>query len=346
MKEKRIPFVTINAKDNYEFGFKLGKALRKNIQFRLEKNKEIYKKKCCREADFSVLIEKSKKFIPVVKRNFPNLLEEAKAIAEGAQVSFEELFVLMCDEEIVNFETLRCTSIAVRTEDNSILLGHNEDWIPEYRKDGLFLVKGKIKNNKFLALSYMGSLAGSACGINSFRVAYSDNSLDTDKFTYGVPRSFHLRALLESKNPKQAIKILNKGGSIISNTTMVFSNISILGIEEHWNSQETFRNKDVFIHTNHTISKKLQTKAQKADTSSIKRYNRAVELVSKQKSLNIEILKKILRDHKGNICDHFDRKDKLKSAPTIASIIMNPKDKWIMLAEGNPCKSKYRKYNL
>lgn len=346
MIKNAIPFVKIEAKDNYDFGFKLGKALKENIQKRIEKNKKIYETRACRSENFSKLIKKAKKFIPVVKKYFPHLLIEAKAMAEGAEVSFEELFVIMCDEEIVNFEVLRCTSVAVRTIDNSLLLGHNEDWIPEYRKNGLFLVKGKIKRNKFLALGYMGNLVGSACGINSSKIAYSDNSLDTDKFTYGVPRSFHLRGLLDSKNPKQALQILNKKGSIISNTIFIFSNKIIMDVEEHWNNHEVFSSENSFVHTNHTLKKRYWTNAQKKDKSSIMRYNRAIELLSKSKRKDLPFLKKILRDHKGTICDHFDTKHPLKSAPTIASIIMNPSKKWMELCSGNPCKGKYKRFNL
>ena len=117
-------------------------------------------------------------------------------------------------------------------------------------------------------------------------------------------------------------------------------------MEEHWENHVVFSSEECFVHTNHTLNKKYWTKPQSKDKSSMMRYNRAKELVLSQKKFNVNVLKKILRDHKGTICDHFDKKHPLKSAPTIASIIMNPYKKWMMLGHGNPCKGKYKKYSL
>ena len=127
---------------------------------------------------------------------------------------------------------------------------------------------------------------------------------------------------------------------------MIFSNKKIIDIEEHWNDQQIFQPKNSFVHTNHSLNKKYWTKPQREDESSMMRYNRAKELVLAQKKFNVNTLKKILRDHKGHICDHFDTKHPMKSAPTIASIIINPYKKWMMLCSGNPCENKYKKYPL
>lgn len=40
----KIPFVKINAKNHSDFGFKFGSKLKKQIQARLNKNKEMYRK--------------------------------------------------------------------------------------------------------------------------------------------------------------------------------------------------------------------------------------------------------------------------------------------------------------
>ena len=343
--KRGIPLVKIEAKDNYEFGFKLGKALKKEIQYRLEKNKEIYKKKAYHAEDFSKLVNKAKKFLPAIKRHFPQLLIEAKAMAEGAEVPFEELFVLICEEQIVDYKILHCTSVAIRTDDNKILHGNNEDWIPEYTKNGLVLIRGKIKNTRFLCLSYIGNMAGSSAGLNSYGLSYTDNSFVLRKFTYDVPRSFHLRALLEAKNPKNAIKILNTKGSIGSNTTLVFSNKSITCVEELWNREEILGSKDFIIHTNHPLLLKDRTKINTPKESLI-RYERAKEILLKEKNPNIKTLKRIFRDHKAKICEHHKRKNTPMSVSTIASIIMNPKDKWMMVCHKNPCNNKYKKYYL
>lgn len=328
MIKRGIPYLKIEAKDNSDFGYKLGKALRENIQNRLEKNKEFYRKKSYNYRGFDKFAQISRKFIPIIEKHFPYILEEARAMADGANVPFEELFVLMSDEEIIDFKVypLHCTSVAVKTTDNRILVSHNEDWFPEYRNNGLVLVNGKIKQNHFLGLGYIGSLVGTSCGINSHGIAYTDNSLVYNKFDYGVPRSFHLRALLEAKNPKEAKKILDTSGSVVGSTIIAWSNKLMMDIEELWTKDEIFRGKDWLIHTNHPLKKKDQTN-ENTMKESLLRYNMAKEILLKEKQFNIQTLKKIQKEHKTDICCHYRKNDPESSTVTIAGAILNPKDK-------------------
>ncbi len=344
MRKGGVVFIEINAKDNYDFGFKLGKALKKEIHYRIKKNKGLYKKMASNGKNFLKLEEEAKKFIPAIQKNFPHLLIEAKAMAEGAEASFDELMVLICENEILKFNVLHCTCLALKTDDGSILLGHNEDWDSSYRKNGLALVRGKIGKNKFLASMFIGNLVGSSVGLNSNGISYSDNSLTFSRVSRGIPRSFHLRALLDAKNLNQAVKILDTSGSAISNTLLIFSNKKMIDVEELWKRDQIFESKKWIVHTNHPLLKKDQT--MKIHRDSFKRYKRACEILSGEKEFSIKTVLKILKDHKGEICDHKKRKYAKDHAPTIASIIVNPKEKWMMVCHGNPCKGKYVKYKL
>src|SRR3989344_5022670 len=341
-KYRGIPFIKIETKNNYEFGYKLGLKLKNRIVDRIEVNKRDYKKIAFNVKDFNNLITKSEKFLPSIKKCFPKILDEAKAMADGADISFQDLFVLMCEEEIVDFKTLHCTSVAIKTINGKFLLGNNEDWIPHYRRNGLMLVKGKIKDVKFLGLNYVGSLSGSSCGLNNYGVSYSDNSFALNKFVYGVPRSFHLRALLEAKNVKESIRILTTKPSINSNTMLVNSE-GITSVESYFNHHDIYKSNNTFVLANHPIEEKNRYKIIK---DSIKRYDRALKILKEENELTINSVKRVLKDHKGKICEHDSRKQKNSSSPTIASVIMNPKDKWMMLCQGNPCKGVYKKYKL
>ncbi len=343
---ERIPFVKITGKDNYDFGFKLGRALKKEIQYKLERNKEFYRLKSYSGKDFHVLIHKSKRFLKSVKKHLPKLLIEAKGLADGAEVPFDDLFVLMCDEEIVDFKVYasHCTSVALKTEEG-ILLGHDEDWFVEYKDKGLFLVNGKIKNNKFLALGYMGNLPGSALGFNSHGIAFTDNSLFSTKPFFGVPRSFHLRGLLDAKNPNEAFKLLRNWRGVVSNTTLIFKDKGIYTFENLENKTKVHEGEDWIIHTNHPLQKEDQNKDNTYSESLI-RYRKANEIILRAKKLDIDILLKILRNHSARICGHGKRKNQLDNTITVASIIMNPKARWMMVCDRNPCKGTYQKFKL
>ena len=77
MLKRGIPFIEINAKDNYEFGYKLGKALKERIHERLRKSKEFFRKKTANGKNFELLEKKAKRFIPALEKYFPHLLIEA-----------------------------------------------------------------------------------------------------------------------------------------------------------------------------------------------------------------------------------------------------------------------------
>jgi isopenicillin-N N-acyltransferase like protein len=346
MIKRGIPVLKIKAENNYDFGYKLGKSLKENIKKRIEKNKEMYHKRSAKGHNFSDLTKKARKFIPIIKKHFPHLLDEARGIADGAEVNFDELLVIICDEEIVDFAFYEhCTSVGIKTKDGKLLLGHNEDWFPEYRKNGLFIVKGRIGKHKFIGAGYIGNLVGSACGINT-HLAYVDNSFYFMRFEYKIPRSFHLRALLDVKNPKEAKKVLDCQGSIVGNTTFLFSNEGMYAIEELWKKEEVFSSTTCLVHTNHPLIKKDRTfKYRKEEKESVLRYERAVEILSKEKEHDIKTIKKILTDHKTDICGH---KGKITNdiTVTLASFIFNPKEKYALICFGNPCRNKYKKYHL
>lgn len=334
---EKIPFIKIVAKDNYEFGFKLGRLLSKKIKLRIEKNKKIYYKKNT--------IQKARNFLPDIKKRFPKLLTEIKAMSDGANVPFEDLLVLNCEEELLDFFVPHCTSIAIYSNNKKIMLGHNEDWLSTYRKDGLIMIDGEIDSNKFLALSFIGQLPGTSCGLNKYGLAYTVNSLDLKRFCYGVPRNFLLRALLEAKTLKEAESIVTTPKhSISANTMLVWKHSIMEDIETLWHRYEIFYGNRYLIHTNHPLRKKDQQKSN-TKKESIVRYKRVLELISNEKKFNTNLIKKILKDHKARICSHIDKKHS-KYGVTVASAIINPNKEYIEVCHTNPCKNKYYRYKL
>ena len=95
--------------------------------------------------------------------------------------------------------------------------------------------------------------------------------------------------------------------------------------------------------SNHPLIKKYQSK-KNTGKESIRRYNTAYKILANEKKLTINTLKKILSDHKTEICGHPG--SKLTWSVTIASTIINATDSWMEVSSGNPCKNKYKRYYL
>lgn len=338
---EKIPFLEINAKNNYDLGYQIGSLLKDQIRKRLNSNKKIYSS--LGKTSFEELEETAMLFLPETVKNFQPLVEEAEGISGGAKIKFSELMVLICEEELLEFKIQKCTSVAIKNE-KEILLGHNEDWLKEYRRNGFYILKCKINDTSFLSLNYMGTLAGSSCGLNSFGFCFTGNSLHSRKFKYGVPKNFQTRAILTSKSVKEAVDVDLLESSINSNTIYASEDLTILDVEDFFNHDNFFRGKNFFIHTNHPLIKKEQSK-ENTQRESLERYQKIEKILSKKKELNLNILKKILKNHSARICGHDDRKHSYFGV-TVVSVIMNPKEKWMDVAWTNPCKNKYIRYKL
>ena len=338
----KIPFVKIEAKTNFEFGNKLGLALKNKIKKRIEANKKIYAKRGNKE--YSILIKDAKKFLPATKKKYPNLIKELNGIAKGAQVSFDDLLVYQCEEEILDFYIPKCTSVALRLNNGNILLGHNEDWLPEYKENSLVIISGKINKNKFLTMSYIGQLPGSSCALNSHGLAFTGNSLDFKRFKLGIPRVFMLRALLDTEKLKEAEKLLeNKNRSLCSNTMLVWKH-TMEDLELLWHHTEMFKFKNFIVHTNHPLDKQIQNNYNTHKESLI-RVKVARKILDGAKRLDVKALKKVLCDHKSGICGHADKRHP-RYGVTIGSAIINPNEGWLEACYANPCINKYIRYYL
>jgi len=340
---QEIPHIRINARNNDDFGFKLGESLSEQIKSRIIKNKSAYSRRGT--INFNNLVKRSKKFLPRLEREFPELVTELKGMSEGAKVPFGHLLVLNCEEEMLDFFIPHCTSIASYTTNKEIIVGHNDDWLPEYRINGMAFVEGKLKNKKFLALTYVGSLPGTSCGLNSKGMAFTVNSLDFRRFRYGIPRCFLLRELLEKDSLKDAEKLVTiPERSIAANTMIVQRNFSIEDVEALWKNSEIFHGNRWLIHTNHPLKKKEQNNLN-TNKESIIRYNGVCNALSKEKNVTVKTVKNILRNHKIGVCSHINAKHP-KYGVTIGSAIINPIEMWMEVCPGNPCKNKYRRYYL
>lgn len=337
---KNIPFIKISAKTNYELGFKIGKKLKNNIKRRITACKKLYSKMGIKS--FPDLENKAMEFLPDTAKHFPDLVVEAEGLSRGADVKFEEIMVLMCEEEIIDLKIPKCTSIAIKNKEG-VLIGHNEDWLTSYENNGLYILNCKLNSHHSLSLNYIGTLAGSSSGLNDKGLCFTANSLNPKRFRYGIPIKFQFRAILESDSPHEAIQEDISDSSICGNTMYGWKDSRIFDVEDYFGHHELYQDNKFLIHTNHPLLAKNRNN-QNTEAESMRRYERVKKILDSEKNFNIEILKKILSDHKAKICAHPSKNSYW--GPTIASIIMNPEEKWIEVCWSNPCKNRYFRYNL
>ncbi len=158
-----------------EMGGQIGEACREQVQHSIENaHLLIDQSYSTLELNWEGATVQSKKYLPFAEERYPQYVDEMRGIAEGANVSFEDVMVLNVMEAVTTdaLHLTRCTSMAVneeRTADGHVLAAHNEDWVPEDEND-VYVISAKPRDDPpFLAMTYGGLLPN--VGFNAYGIA-------------------------------------------------------------------------------------------------------------------------------------------------------------------------------
>jgi len=302
-------------------------------------------------------LREARKFLPYGEEVFPKFIEEVRGIAEGAGISFEEVWTLNCYEGLteVRQQMWGCTSIVVRddqTADGHVLMAHNEDWT-SVDKDHVYLVRAEPDDGPaFIGMTYGPLLVN--IGLNAEGIAVAIDSVYPTDGRVGVPRILSSRAVLNARTIGQAIRacvpklraggysyvLADPHGELYTVETSATTHVTLYG-EQGW-----------LVHTNHFLSPRMQALEEAgAYSSSNVRLNRARRLLRSQLGhVTVESLQGLLRDHVNfpdSICSHEDPDDlPYEREQTLVSLVMDLTDRVMWAAPGPPCEGEYVEYRL
>jgi isopenicillin-N N-acyltransferase like protein len=174
-----------------EMGRQLGEACREQVIHSLENARALIKNGY---DELQLTWEGAKiqasKYVPFTQERYPQYMQEIIGIAEGADIPFDDLSVLI-GMEAVTMDALhltKCTSLAVngdRTADGHVLVAHNEDWLPEDEQDTLIIHATPDEEPPFLAMSYGGLLPN--IGFNAAGISQCCDSVYPSDSRIGIP---------------------------------------------------------------------------------------------------------------------------------------------------------------
>ena len=275
-----------------EMGRQIGEACRRQVQHGIENSRKLV-------SDAYVQLEltwegaqiQSRKYIPFAQERYQQYVDEMMGIAEGANVTFEDVAVVNSMEAVTSdaLHLTRCTSMAVndeRTADGHVLLAHNEDWVPE-DEDDVFIVHAKPKNEPpFLAMTYGGLLPN--IGFNAYGIAQLCDSVYPNDSRIGTPRLVVSRAVLASETPDEAIRhMLSAQRAAGYNHLLVHESGELYSVEVSARHFGILYGEDGYIvHTNHYLSESMQPVEREPEDliASRVRYFRALRLASVRNS--------------------------------------------------------------
>jgi isopenicillin-N N-acyltransferase-like protein len=353
------PLEVIEVKGTWrEIGRQYGEAypekIKNNIELYLSALTRAYK------ADKKAILSTAQKFAKPLEEYTPEWMDEIKGIAEGANLSFEEVFLLTAARELTTYYpqltgcTSGCTSFACTgeaTKNGETITGQSLDWPPEL--EPAFLRVQPTEGPKSLLIGTAGCLL--LDGINSAGLALQSNLLLSKPSGVGVPVVALYQKVLQQKNLADAISVLfnaPKPGSY--NYLMASAEGDIVNVEITKDEIDClFPESDIITHANAHLSPRFKhfDIIGGVYPDSYLRAERMKTLMRRHHGeLSVDVIKQLVQDHNDypdSICRHID----LTGPPeqyllTRASIISVPAEGKMYVTNGCPCENAYVVYRL
>jgi len=300
-------------------------------------------------ATWDAMLEQSKVYLTHSQKVYPQYIDELQGIAEGAEIPFEEVFLLMCEELWEDFSWRGCTDMTARgkaTADGSTLIAHTNDLLPQTESKLVMLKVQAGSEPEFIGIS-VGGIAISA-GYNAAKISLTGNQLDANDTRPGVPRLLVVRAILGSTTLSEAMThCLLPSRASSYNNVLADGSGEVYSMEGSATDLEAIYIKDdVMAHANHYTAPSMRRfeRDRSVNANSIIRHNRAEYLLRQNYgNLTPELFRTLLADHAGyptSICKHgFE-------THTVFSIIIQLEHLKAWIGRGHACETEYTEYQL
>ena len=302
-------------------------------------------------------LREARKFLPYSEEILPHFVEELRGLAEGANVSFEDVWTLNCYEGLAysRQEVWGCTSVAIcndHTANGHVLLAHNEDWNSMDRENVYLVYAEPDDGPAFIGMTYGPLLVN--IGLNAEGIGVAIDSVYPTDVRVGVPRVLCSRAVLNACTIGEAIRAcvpkLRAGGY---NYLLADSNGELYNVETSATAHEILYGEEGWlVHTNHYLSPKMQALEEPGTYAGTRvRLNRARRLLQAQLGeVSVKDLQVLLQDHvnwPNSICTHEDPADPpYERGLTLVSLVMDLTERVMWAAPGPPCEGEYVAYWL
>jgi isopenicillin-N N-acyltransferase-like protein len=352
-----IPMVTVQG-NHREIGQQIGESCREQVRRSIENARSLldsaYEEL---QLDWAGAEIQARKYIPFAQERYPQYVEEIVGMAEGANVSFDDLAVVNAMEAVTMdaLHLTKCTSLAVNeqhTSDEHVLIGHNEDWLPEDEPDIYLVHATPIDEPPFLAMTYGGLLPN--IGFNAAGLAQCCDTVYPNDCRIGIPRVIVSRAVLGAQTLADAIRYM-----LVPHRAAGYNHLLVHESGELYNVEVSakqfailFGLEGYLAHTNFYLDSQMRAIEDDSDeliTTRV-RYYRALRLLQETEKHSLKSFQNILRDHinfPNSICNHAEHDlDPLDREKTINSMVFDLTARSLHIAWGNPCTSTYHTYHL
>lgn len=352
-----IPLIRVEG-SHKDIGRQIGEAFTEQIRHHIQNARTLIENSFeTLELSWNGAQIQARKYIPFAQERYPQYVDEMEGIAEGADVSFDDVAVVNA-LEAVTMDALhlsKCTSMTVnnqRTVDGHVLLAHNEDWLPEDEPDVYLIHASPADEPPFLAMTYGALLPN--IGFNAMGIAQACDSVYPDDSRIGIPRVIVSRAVLGARTPGDAIRhMLIPRRAAGYNHLLVHESGELYSVEVSAKKFAIIYGDDGYlVHTNHYLDPNMQAIEHEPDEliGTRLRYFRAKRLLARTAQHTVKSLQAIQSDHinyPNSICNHADEDmDPLDREKTVNAMVIDLTARVMHIAWGNPCINPYHTFYL
>jgi len=287
----------------------------------------------------------------LLKTHAPFLEDEIVAIGKAAGVSWLDLLAMNSRSELITisgaWSPSECTSMAVapwRTKDGIGRVAQNWDWLHDMKGNQIVLRAKPEKAPAYVSFCEAGHLAkisvnehGLAVGLNFLHAPVKERS----EIVKGIPVHFLLRMVLKASTVGEAIEILRgvpRGDG--ANLMMADATGTIASVEISPSAVNVLRPPEIgalagiLTHAN-------DYEAAIAWKNKPTRSNRLLYLSDNYRRMSRDNIVEILRDHEPGTVEHIcAHPSGPGTSASIVSIILEPTERALWVAEGLPCERK------
>jgi isopenicillin-N N-acyltransferase-like protein len=316
-------------------------------------------------------------YLAAAERELPDLVELVTGMAEGAGVSFWELFCVNAFEELepvlearggslgqitgaTEAPGDRCSTVTI-SGPGYTLLGHNEQWLAGDAGHAAVVVE--LPDDGPALVSPTLACCLPAVGMNEYRVVQGIQSLVAHDDGVGIPRVLVSRHALVASSPADALRRATLPGRAGGyGHSFAFGTGSAMHIET---SATRFAvNGLPGSHTNHYTDPELADRAPPPSAGSQARLARLQTLVEERSPATPAALGEILADHGGDgpqtVCEHGaaegsrepqggapgNRAPADEASAIVFSMICDLDLGRMWVAPGSPCVTAYEEVDL
>jgi len=277
-----------------------------------------------------------------VKRIFPDILDEIHGFADACHASYEHLSTLILN--VGAFKPSAACSVFAASTGLDILFARNYDFYYKFKEHSeRYLTR---PSDGYMSVADTDIFVGREDGVNEKGLAIGMNFVSPRNVRAGINFALLVRYVLDKcAAVEESVKVLTNTRHLAADNYLIADKEGQIAVVEACPDRVRVRkpgeNSNFMVSTNHFVhSEMLDMENQKERPPDSEQRYKAIhdKLQVSQGQVTLKDAQKILSDHRGFVCSHV----KSIQLGTLWSMIAALKKLRVVVAEGHPCRTKYK----